>query len=89
MTEDKHCYKNAVSERVNGILEDESYLDITFFSTKIARKVVKTQSNYIITKSYIYLWSTKLQIRCAKKQDKLTIKSVAVFIGLDSPTAYG
>lgn len=41
MTEDNHCYENAVAERVNGILKDEFYLDITFFSTKIAQKAVK------------------------------------------------
>jgi len=41
MTEENHCYENAVAERVNGILKDEFYLDITFFSTKIAQKAVK------------------------------------------------
>lgn len=41
MTEQNHCYENAVAERVNGILKDEFYLDITFFSTKIAQKAVK------------------------------------------------
>lgn len=30
MTEDNHCYENAVAERVNGILKDEFYLDSTF-----------------------------------------------------------
>jgi len=41
MTEENHCYENAVAERVNGILKDEFYLDLTFFSTKIAQKAVK------------------------------------------------
>ncbi len=41
MTENNHCYENAVAERVNGILKDEFYLDNTFFSTKIAQKAVK------------------------------------------------
>ena len=41
MTEENHCYENAVAERVNGILKDEFYLDITFFSAKIAQKAVK------------------------------------------------
>lgn len=41
MTEDNHCYENAVAERGNGILKDEFYLDITFFSTKIAQRAVK------------------------------------------------
>lgn len=41
MTEENHCYENAVSERVNGILKDEFYLDSTFFSTKIAQRATK------------------------------------------------
>ncbi len=32
MTEENHCYENAVAERVNGILKDEFYLDTTFNS---------------------------------------------------------
>ena len=32
MTEENHCYENAVAERVNGILKDEFYLDQTFDS---------------------------------------------------------
>ena len=36
MTEENHCYENAVAERVNGILKDEFYLDQTFFSLKHA-----------------------------------------------------
>lgn len=32
MTEENHCYENAVAERVNGILKDEFYLDATFNS---------------------------------------------------------
>ena len=27
MTEENHCYENAMAERVNGILKDEFYLD--------------------------------------------------------------
>ena len=27
MTQDNHCYENAMAERVNGILKDEFYLD--------------------------------------------------------------
>lgn len=32
MTEENHCYENAVAERINGILKDEFYLDATFNS---------------------------------------------------------
>ncbi len=30
MTEENHCYENALAERVNGILKDEFYMDQTF-----------------------------------------------------------
>jgi putative transposase len=33
MTEENHCYENAIAERVNGILKDEFYLDQCFFNT--------------------------------------------------------
>ena len=33
MTEENHCYENAIAERVNGILKDEFYLDQCFFDT--------------------------------------------------------
>lgn len=32
MTEENHCYENAIAERVNGILKDEFYLDQCFYS---------------------------------------------------------
>lgn len=41
MTEENHCYENAVAERVNGILKDEFYLDQCFFSTGHARRAAK------------------------------------------------
>jgi transposase InsO family protein len=37
MTEENHCYENAMAERVNGKLKDEFYLDQCFFSTEHAR----------------------------------------------------
>jgi putative transposase len=42
MTEENHCYENAVAERVNGILKDEFYLDECFFSTAYAIKAAKS-----------------------------------------------
>ena len=42
MTEENHCYENAVAERVNGILKDEFYLDQCFFSTMHAKKATKS-----------------------------------------------
>ena len=41
MTEENHCYENAVAERVNGILKDEFYLDQCFFSTTHAKRATK------------------------------------------------
>ena len=45
MTEDNHCYENAIAERVNGILKDEFYLDQTFDSTQHAKKATKSAIN--------------------------------------------
>lgn len=41
MTEENHCYENAMAERVNGILKDEFYLDQTFTSVIHAKKATK------------------------------------------------
>jgi len=38
MTEENHCYENALAERVNGILKDEFYLDQTFASMPEAKR---------------------------------------------------
>jgi putative transposase len=38
MTEENHCYENAIAERVNGILKDEFYLDQSFSSLDLAAK---------------------------------------------------
>ena len=41
MTEENHCYENAMAERVNGILKDEFYLDQTFMNVKHAKRAAK------------------------------------------------
>ena len=41
MTEENHCYENAVAERINGMLKDEFYLDQIFFDVKHAQDAVK------------------------------------------------
>jgi putative transposase len=41
MTEENHCYENAIAERVNGILKDEFYLDQCFFTTGHASRATK------------------------------------------------
>ncbi len=73
MTEENHCYENAVAERVNGILKDEFYLDQTFYSTKYAKMAVKNAiklynnerlhlSLGYRTPNYVYQNSEKLNI---------------------------
>jgi transposase InsO family protein len=41
MTEENHCYENALAERVNGILKDEFYLDQTFMNIEHAKRAAK------------------------------------------------
>lgn len=41
MTEENHCYENAMAERVNGILKDEFYLDQTFTNMAHAQRATK------------------------------------------------
>ena len=38
MTEENHCYENAMAERVNGILKDEFFLDQCFLNLDLAKK---------------------------------------------------
>lgn len=45
MTEENHCYENAIAERVNGILKDEFYLDQTFDSLQHAKTAAKSAIN--------------------------------------------
>jgi len=55
MTEENHCYENAVAERVNGILKDEFYLDQCFIDTEKAKLQQKAPSSYITIKDFTYL----------------------------------
>ena len=41
MTEENHCYENAIAERVNGILKCEFSLGDTLPSLKVARELVR------------------------------------------------
>jgi transposase InsO family protein len=45
MTEENHCYENAMAERVNGILKDEFYLDQTFDNVSHAKSAAKSVIN--------------------------------------------
>jgi transposase InsO family protein len=69
MTEENHCYENAVAERVNGILKDEFYLDQCFFSTQHA---------CIATKSAIEIYNSKrLHLSLGYKTPNMVFKNVA------------
>jgi len=45
MTEENHCYENAMAERVNGILKDEFYLDQVFTNVQLAKRAAKNAIN--------------------------------------------
>jgi putative transposase len=45
MTEENHCYENAIAERVNGILKDEFYLDQTLSSFEFAKELTRDSIN--------------------------------------------
>ena len=59
MTEDNHCYENAVAERVNGILKNEFYLDNIFNNFEQALSAVGSGiKNYNEKRPH---WSLDLQ----------------------------
>lgn len=69
MTEEDHCYENAVAERVNGILKSEFYLDQCFFSTHHAQ---------IATKNAIEIYNSKrLHLSLGYKTPNMVFQSVA------------
>ena len=69
MTEENHCYENAVAERVNGILKDEFYLDQCFVNTHNAK---------IATKNAIQIYNNKrLHLSLGYKTPNMVFKNVA------------
>jgi putative transposase len=69
MTEENHCYENAIAERVNGILKDEFYLDQCFFDTSYACKA---------TKNAIDIYNNKrLHLSLGYKTPNMVFKKVA------------
>jgi putative transposase len=72
MTEENHCYENAIAERVNGILKDEFYLDQCFYSTEHAR---------IAAKNAISIYNSKrLHLSLGYKTPDMVFKNVAKLI---------
>ncbi len=59
MTDEAHCYQNAVAERVNGILKLEYYLDTTFKTKEQAQAAV--QDAIAIYNSERTHWSLNLR----------------------------
>lgn len=69
MTEENHCYENAMAERVNGILKDEFYLDQCFFSTHHA---------CIAAKNAIEIYNSKrLHLSLGYKTPNMVFKNVS------------
>lgn len=69
MTEENHCYENAVAERVNGILKDEFYLDQCF---------VNTSNACVATKSAIDIYNNKrLHLSLGYKTPNMVFNNVA------------
>jgi transposase InsO family protein len=48
MTEENHCYENAMAERVNGILKDEFFLDQIFDNWLTQRELQTMQLIYTL-----------------------------------------
>ena len=69
MTEENHCYENAIAERVNGILKDEFYLEQCFFNTRNACNA---------TKNAIEIYNNKrLHLSLGYKTPNMVFKNVA------------
>lgn len=69
MTEENHCYENALAERVNGILKDEFYLDQCFSSKEHAM---------IATKNAIEIYNSKrLHLSLGYKTPNSVFRNVA------------
>lgn len=69
MTEENHCYENAIAERVNGILKDEFYLDQTFFSTRNAEQAAKNAIDIYNNK--------RLHVSLGYKTPNMVFKNIA------------
>lgn len=69
MTEENHCYENAIAERVNGILKDEFYLDQCF---------VNTRNACVATKNAIDIYNNKrLHLSLGYKTPNMVFKNAA------------
>lgn len=69
MTEENHCYENAIAERVNGILKDEFYLDQCFYSKKTASQATDNAINIYNNK--------RLHLSLGYKTPNMVFKNIA------------
>jgi len=69
MTEENHCYENAIAERVNGILKDEYYLDQCFFNPQCACNAAKNAIDIYNSK--------RLHLSLGYKTPDMVFKNVA------------
>ncbi len=69
MTEENHCYENAIAERVNGILKDEFYLDQSFENVIHAKRATKNAVNIYNNK--------RLHLSLDYKTPEMVFKNVA------------
>ena len=68
MTEENHCYENALAERVNGILKDEFYLDQTFASVTEVKKATKNAIKLYNSKKLHLSLDYRCLMTCTKMQ---------------------
>jgi len=69
MTEENHCYENAIAERVNGILKDEFYLDQCFFNKRSATNATDNAINIYNNK--------RLHLPLGYKTPNMVFKNIA------------
>jgi len=76
MTEENHCYENALAERVNGILKDEYYLDLCFNDLSLASKAsINAICIYNSKRTHMSLdYLTPNQVYHSKGEDKNKIQ---------------
>ena len=79
MTQENHCYENAVAERVNGILKDEFYLDQCFANLQLTSKAVENAINIYNNKRLHLSLDYKTPNEVFKNVTNINLKSVAVF----------
>jgi len=69
MTEESHCYENAIADRVNGILKDEFHLDQTFCSKRSASEATDNAINIYNSK--------RLHVSLGFKTPNMVFKNIA------------